>query len=94
MKIAVAGAGYVGLSIATLLAQNHQVTLVDIVPEKVDKVNKRISPTIVPVLLAWQRIVRYQLPDALVLHLTPMFIVGIPYATLQARSEMLLFYIT
>jgi hypothetical protein len=49
---------------------------------------------IVPVLLAWQRIVRYQLPDALVLHLTPMFIVGIPYATLQARPEMLLIYIT
>ena len=44
MKIAVAGAGYVGLSIATLLAQNNQVTLVDVVPEKVDKVNKRISP--------------------------------------------------
>lgn len=44
MKIAVAGAGYVGLSIATLLAQNHEVTLVDVVPEKVDKVNKRISP--------------------------------------------------
>ena len=44
IKIAVAGAGYVGLSIATLLAQNHQVTLVDVVPEKVDKVNKRISP--------------------------------------------------
>ena len=44
MKIAVAGAGYVGLSIATLLAQNHQVTLVDVVPEKVNKVNKRISP--------------------------------------------------
>ena len=44
MKIAVAGAGYVGLSIATLLAQNHQVKLVDIIPEKVDKVNARISP--------------------------------------------------
>lgn len=44
MKIAVAGAGYVGLSIATLLAQNHQVTLVDVIPEKVDMVNKRISP--------------------------------------------------
>lgn len=43
MKIAVAGAGYVGLSIATLIAQHHQVTLVDVVPEKVDKVNKRIS---------------------------------------------------
>ena len=44
MKIAVAGAGYVGLSIATLLAQNNQVTLVDVIPEKVDMVNKRISP--------------------------------------------------
>ena len=44
MKIAVAGAGYVGLSIATLLAQNHHVELVDVVPEKVDKVNARISP--------------------------------------------------
>lgn len=44
MKIAVAGAGYVGLSIATLLAQNNQVTLVDVVHEKVEKVNKRISP--------------------------------------------------
>ena len=44
MKIAVAGAGYVGLSIATLLAQNNPVTLVDVIPEKVKKVNKRISP--------------------------------------------------
>ncbi|OPZ32551.1 MAG: UDP-glucose 6-dehydrogenase [Tenericutes bacterium ADurb.BinA124] len=44
MKIAVAGAGYVGLSIATLLAQNNKVTLVDVVPEKVEKVNARISP--------------------------------------------------
>ena len=44
MKIAVAGAGYVGLSIATLLAQKNKVTLVDVIPEKVDKVNKRISP--------------------------------------------------
>ena len=44
MKIAVAGAGYVGLSIATLLAQNHQVKLVDVIKEKVDKVNERISP--------------------------------------------------
>ena len=44
MKIAVAGAGYVGLSIATLLAQNHRVELVDVIPEKVDKVNNRISP--------------------------------------------------
>jgi UDPglucose 6-dehydrogenase len=44
LKIAVAGTGYVGMSIATLLAQHHQVTAVDVVPEKVDKVNKRISP--------------------------------------------------
>ena len=44
MKIAVAGAGYVGLSIATLLAQNNKVTLVDVIKEKVDKVNQRISP--------------------------------------------------
>lgn len=44
MKIAVAGAGYVGLSIATLLAQNNKVVLVDVVPEKVEKVNARISP--------------------------------------------------
>ena len=44
MKIAVAGTGYVGLSIATLLAQHNSVTAVDIVPERVDKVNNRISP--------------------------------------------------
>ena len=44
MKIAVAGAGYVGLSIATLLAQKNEVKLVDVIPEKVDKVNNRISP--------------------------------------------------
>ena len=44
MKIAVAGAGYVGLSIATLLAQKNKVTLVDVVEDKVNKVNKRISP--------------------------------------------------
>ncbi|NLB11662.1 UDP-glucose 6-dehydrogenase, partial [bacterium] len=43
-KIAVAGAGYVGLSIATLLAQNNDVKLVDVVSDKVDKVNARISP--------------------------------------------------
>ena len=43
-KIAVAGAGYVGLSIATLLAQHNSVKLVDVVPEKVEKVNNRISP--------------------------------------------------
>ncbi|WP_317319871.1 nucleotide sugar dehydrogenase [Subdoligranulum variabile] len=44
MKIAVAGTGYVGLSIATLLAQHHHVTAVDILPEKVDKINRRESP--------------------------------------------------
>lgn len=43
-KIAVAGTGYVGLSIATLLAQHHHVTAVDVIPEKVEKINKRISP--------------------------------------------------
>ena len=44
IKIAVAGTGYVGLSIATLLAQHHQVTAVDVVPEKVEKLNNKISP--------------------------------------------------
>ena len=44
MNIAVAGTGYVGLSIATLLAQHHQVVAVDIIPEKVEKINKKISP--------------------------------------------------
>ena len=44
LKIAVAGTGYVGLSIATLLAQHHEVTAVDVVPEKVDKINHRVSP--------------------------------------------------
>ena len=43
-KIAVAGTGYVGLSIATLLAQYHHVTAVDVIPEKVEKLNNRISP--------------------------------------------------
>ncbi len=44
IKIAVAGTGYVGLSMATLLAQKHKVTAVDVVPEKVEKINNRISP--------------------------------------------------
>ena len=44
LKIAVAGTGYVGLSIATLLAQHHQVTAVDVIPEKVEKLNNKISP--------------------------------------------------
>ena len=44
IKISVAGTGYVGLSIATLLAQHHQVTAVDVIPEKVEDLNNRISP--------------------------------------------------
>ena len=44
LKVAVAGTGYVGLSIATLLSQNHQVTAVDVIPEKVEKLNNKISP--------------------------------------------------
>ena len=44
-KIAVAGTGYVGLSIATLLSQHHQVIAVDIVPEKVELINNHKSPT-------------------------------------------------
>lgn len=44
MKIAVAGTGYVGLSIATLLSQHHQVTAVDIIPEKIDLINRKKSP--------------------------------------------------
>ena len=44
LKIAVAGTGYVGLSMATLLAQHHSVTAVDVIPEKVEKINRRVSP--------------------------------------------------
>ena len=44
MKIAVAGTGYVGLSIATLLAQHHTVKAVDVIPEKVEKINRKVSP--------------------------------------------------
>ncbi len=44
IKIAVAGTGYVGLSIATLLSQHHHVTAVDVIPEKVEKLNNKVSP--------------------------------------------------
>jgi len=44
MKIAVAGTGYVGMSIATLLSQHHEVVAVDVIPEKVDKINRKVSP--------------------------------------------------
>ena len=44
MKIAVVGIGYVGLSIATLLSQKNEVVALDVIPEKVDMINKRISP--------------------------------------------------
>lgn len=44
IKVAVAGTGYVCLSIATLLSQHHHVTAVDVIPEKVEKLNNKISP--------------------------------------------------
>ena len=45
IKVAVAGTGYVGLSIAILLSQHHHVTAVDVIPEKVEKLNNKISST-------------------------------------------------
>ena len=55
-KIAVAGTGYVGLSIATLLSQHHQVTAVDIIPEKVDMINKENCVDSAPILTYnWHR---------------------------------------
>ena len=44
MKIAVAGTGYVGLSMATLLAQHHEVVAVDVIGEKAEKINRRVTP--------------------------------------------------
>lgn len=44
LKIAVAGTGYVGMSIATLLSQHHQVVAVDIIPEKIEMINRKQSP--------------------------------------------------
>ena len=59
IKIAVAGTGYVGLSIATLLSQFHKVTAVDVIPEKVEKINNRIGNNTMrffPDLTAFQQV--------------------------------------
>ena len=66
MKIAVAGTGYVGMSIATLLAQKNHVTAVDVIPEKVEKINKKISP-IQPLFVSM--LIIYHLQDQLKLDL-------------------------
>ena len=59
-KIAVAGTGYVGLSIATLLAQHHQVTAVDVIPEKVEMLNHKQSPIQDDYIeKGWFKILRY-----------------------------------
>ena len=56
LKIAVAGTGYVGLSIATLLSQHHKVTAVDIIPEKVELINNKKSPIQMSTLKSiWQK---------------------------------------
>ena len=56
LKIAVAGTGYVGLSIATLLSQHHKVTAVDIIPEKVELINNKKSPIRMSTLKSiWQK---------------------------------------
>ena len=44
MKIAIVGAGYVGLSLATLLSRENEVIVLDVIPDKIDKINQRISP--------------------------------------------------
>ena len=60
MKIAVAGTGYVGLSIATLLAQHNEVTAVDIVSEKVELINKKKSPIQMPLKSQWAMFLRHR----------------------------------